>query len=105
MFKITSERIPNSQVVINIEVEPEQVTQALERAFRSISSRANVPGFRRGKAPRHMVERLYGKDAILHEGVDQLVSDAYRAALDQTAIFPIDQPQLEFEPDIHGIEP
>ena len=105
MFKITSERIPDSQVLISIDVEPEDVSKAFERAFRAIANRANVPGFRRGKAPRQMIERLYGKELILHEGVDLLVSDAYRAALDQTNIFPIDQPQLEFEPDIHEIQP
>src|SRR5512138_3427904 len=101
MFKITSERIPDSQVVINIEVEPEQVTKALDRAFRSISARANVPGFRRGKAPRHMVERLYGKVVLLDEGVGQLDSEAYREALDRTNVVPKDQHQLEFERDIH----
>ena len=105
MFKITSERKADSQVLLNIEIEPDQVTKAIDRAYKSIAGRVTVPGFRRGKAPRHMIERFYGHDAALHEGVEQLLSEAYRAAVEQEALHPIDQPSVEFEPDIHSLKP
>ena len=94
-MKVTSERIPGSQVVLSVEVEPTEVEKSLERAYRKLVGRINVPGFRRGKAPRHMVERLIGKEALLEEALEDLVPDVYTRVIEEEKIEPIAQPRIE----------
>ncbi|HEY8490522.1 MAG TPA: trigger factor [Dehalococcoidia bacterium] len=94
-MKVTAERIPDSQVLLEIEVDPERVERSIERASRKVANRVRIPGFRPGKAPRSVVERLMGRDALLREALDELVPDAYREALEQQDISPIDQPSIE----------
>ncbi|TAK21559.1 MAG: trigger factor [Chloroflexota bacterium] len=98
MVKVTSERLPDAQVTLTIEVEPEEMARATERAFQSVSARINVPGFRRGRAPRAMVERLIGGPEALHqEAVERAIPDAYERAVGESGISPIDQPRLSVE--------
>src|SRR5690606_5016519 len=54
-----------------------------------------IPGFRRGKAPRAIFERVYGKEALVQEAVDQILPRAYSEALEQGQIEPISQPEIE----------
>jgi trigger factor len=96
MVNVTSERLPDAQVVLNIEVEPERIAKAEQRAYQSLVGRLNVPGFRRGKAPRHLVERMIGgPEALRQEGIERLIPEVYREAVKQEGISPIDQPELD----------
>jgi trigger factor len=96
VVKVTSERLPDAQVVLNIEVEPEQIARAEQRAYQSLVNRVNVPGFRRGKAPRYLVERMIGgPEALRQEGIERLIPEVYREAIEQEKIEPIDQPELD----------
>jgi trigger factor len=96
VVKVTSERLPDAQVVLSIEVEPEQVAKAEQRAYQSLSQRIRVPGFRPGKAPRFMVERMIGgPDVLRQEGLERLLPEVYREAIIQEGIEPIDQPEME----------
>ena len=93
-MKVTSERLPNSQVLLNIEVDQETLDKSVERAYRRLVNQVAIPGFRRGKAPRHLVERYVGKEALLQEGVEQLIPDVYRRAVEEAGIQPVDQPEF-----------
>ena len=96
MVKVTTERLPDAQVVLNIEVEPEAVVKATDRAFQSIAQRVRVPGFRPGKAPRAMVERMIGgPDVVRQEGIEKLIPQIYREAVAESGVEPIDQPEFE----------
>jgi trigger factor len=99
-LKVTTEKLPDSQVLLNIEVEPEQVAQSVERAYQSIASRVDVPGFRRGKAPRYLVERLISREAVIAEGIERLVPKVYEKALQESGIEPIDQPEFDLDPNL-----
>lgn len=83
---------------MTIEVEPERVDEAREKAVRRLAPRAKVPGFRPGKAPAAMVRRYFGEERILDEALDVLVPLVYREAVqaDET-IDPIARPQLVVE--------
>lgn len=94
-MKVSTERIPDSQVVLEIEVEPERVEKSLEKAYRRLAQRTKVPGFRQGKAPRVMLERYLGSEAIRREALDILIPEAYRQAIDQENIEPVDLPAIE----------
>lgn len=94
-MKVTAERLPQSQVLLQIEVDPERLEQAMQQAYRRVVGRARIPGFRPGKAPRPMVERYLGREALLQEALDRLVPEVYEEALKQEGIQPIDQPDFE----------
>jgi trigger factor len=93
--KVSAQKIPDSQVVLEIEVEPERVEKALDRAYRQLVTRARVPGFRPGKAPRAMLERYLGRDALMRQALDRLVPEVYREAASQEDVEPIDLAELE----------
>lgn len=94
-LKVTAERLPESQVELSVEVEAEAVARAMDRAYRRLVNRINVPGFRRGKAPRQIVERMVGRETLWQEGVEELVPNVYKEAVQQAQIQPIDEPQID----------
>lgn len=96
-MKTTVERLPDhpARVVLEVEVEPERVEQAVERAYRRVVRDLRIPGFRRGKAPRKVVEMYIGKDALLQEAIEDLVPHAYREAAKEAAIDPVSQAQID----------
>ena len=94
-MKVSTERLPESQVLLEIEVDDARVEKAKESAYRRRASKVKVPGFRPGKVPRAVLERHVGEDVILQEAIDRLMPEIYREALDQEAIDPIDQAAYE----------
>ena len=81
-MKVTTEK-QEGQVLLNIEVEPEEVEKAKERAYRRLVNRYVIPGFRRGKAPRAMLERFIGPSVLLNEALTQLVPELYDRAVEE----------------------
>lgn len=97
-MKVSTEKIPDAQILMTIEVEPERLDKAREKAVRKLSSRAKVPGFRPGKAPPAMVRRYFGEERVLDEALEVLVPDVYREALaSEEDIVPIARPRLVVE--------
>ena len=60
-MKVTTQRLPESQVLLEIEVDPEQMERSLDRAYQRLVQKYEVPGFRKGKTPRNMLERHIGR--------------------------------------------
>ena len=94
-MKVSTERIPDSQVVLEIEVDPGRMEKSLEQAYRRLAQRTKVPGFRKGKTPRAMLERYLGHETIRREALDILIPEVYRQALGQENIDPVDAPDIE----------
>jgi len=94
-MQVTSTPAPNSSVVLEIELPPERLNQAVNDAVRRLSRRTRVPGFRPGKAPRPMLERTLGPGVVLDEAVEHLVDDAYRQALVEQSILPLTNADVE----------
>jgi len=86
-----------SRMVLEIEVSPTEVDRHFATAYRHVAERTKVPGFRPGKAPRHVIDRFIGRASVIAEAVDHLVNESYDAALDQVAIIPIDQPEVDLD--------
>jgi trigger factor len=84
-------------MVLEIEVSPTEVDRHFATAYRHLAERTRVPGFRPGKAPRHVIDRFIGRASVLAEAVDHLVNESYDAALDETSIIPLDQPELDLD--------
>lgn len=94
-MKISREELPDSQIALEIAVDDERLEKAKTSAFRRLASKAKIPGFRPGKAPREVVERHFGEHTILHEAIDRLMPDVYKEALEQEQIDPIEQASFE----------
>lgn len=94
-MKVDVERIPESQVELTVEVEPETVDKYVHRAYRSLVNRLNIPGFRKGKAPRFVVERVVGKETLFQEGLELLLPDVFKKAVEENDIQPIDRPEWD----------
>lgn len=94
-MKVTAERLPESQARLEIVSDQDEWTQAFEKATRRVAQRVTVPGFRRGKAPRQLVERFVGRDAIISEANGDLMDDLYRKALEQEDLTPVTRPEVE----------
>ncbi len=84
-------------MAVRFELPPEQLTSALDEAVRHIAKRTRIPGFRPGKAPRAVVERSVGAPAILDEALDHLVQRAYRDALIEHDLTPLNNADIEIE--------
>jgi trigger factor len=96
-LKVQTERLPQSLVRIEVEIDQDRVEKAQEQAYKRLASRTRIPGFRPGKAPRPMVERYLGKSAILSEALDRLVPQVYGEVVEQENIEAIDRPDLEIK--------
>lgn len=94
-MKATMEKIENHKVVFEIEVPQTEVAKAVEKAYRKLADKVNIPGFRKGKTPRNILERHIGKDAILDEAFEILAGPAYGAALEENNIEPVSRPEID----------
>lgn len=94
-MKVTQEKTENCQAFITVEAEPAEVEAGLKKAYQRIVKKANIPGFRKGKAPRDIVEKFVGKGALLEEALEDIISDTYVEALQEQKIEPYAQPDIE----------
>jgi len=91
----TYEKVSSNKARISFEIPAEKFDEATQQAFLKNRKRLNVPGFRKGKAPRRMIETLYGEGVFYDDAFDALFPDAYRAAIEEYKLEPVDQPQLK----------
>ncbi len=96
-MKVDVKREPRSRAVLEVEIPPESVSEGVEAALRKLNRKVEIPGFRRGKAPRTMLERFVGKETVLEEAVKELVPDAYARAVDQVGVTPITRPEIKVD--------
>ena len=95
-MKVTVENGENQQVTLTITVEGKEVDKAIERACKRLSNRVNIPGFRKGKAPRLVVERHLGKDYVLNDAFEyDLAPKSYSKALEDEKIEPVTRPETD----------
>lgn len=93
---------PRSSVNVRVELPPERLDSAISEAVRHLSQRTKIHGFRPGKAPRVVVERAVGVEAVLEEAMDHLVQRAYRDALTEQSILPLTQAEVKVEQGEEG---
>ena len=94
-MKVTNEKTEDRQAFLTVEMEPSEMEDSLDSAYRRLVKRARIPGFRTGKAPRAILERYVGKESLLEEALNKLVPDAYNKAIKEQEIEAFAQPQIE----------
>jgi trigger factor len=92
---VTKEKTENCQAYLTIEMEPAEVEKALETSYRRLVKKTNVPGFRKGKTPRAVLERYLSKGGLLEDALNNLVPEAYANAIKEQEIEAIAQPSIE----------
>ncbi|MBN1401008.1 MAG: trigger factor [Anaerolineae bacterium] len=96
-MKVSTEPVGTRQVALTIEPDPERIQNAMRRAARNLSRLRPVRGFRPGRAPYAMVERMLGREMILNEALNDIAQDLYREAVEEAGIEPYNRPQLEVQ--------
>jgi trigger factor len=91
------EKIEKNVGVLDVEIDADQVTVALDKAFRKVVQKVNVPGFRKGKVPRGIFEARFGIESLYQDAIDILLPEAYTNAVEQAGIEPIDRPDVDVE--------
>ena len=94
-MKVTSEPLADRQVLLQVETEPQEMEKSLEAAYRRLARRLSIPGFRRGRAPRSLVETYVGREALVEEALGEAVAQAYEQALKEKEIEPMAGPKIE----------
>ncbi len=95
MKLISSEKIETNKYELKIAVTKEDFESAVTDAFNKNKKDISVPGFRKGKAPRTLIEKMYGKDMFYNEAIDATYGKAYDEAVIEAGIEPVDMPQVE----------
>ncbi|NMB41874.1 MAG: trigger factor [Firmicutes bacterium] len=89
------EKIDNNKVLLEIEVPAAEVNEALDKAYRKTVHTFDVPGFRKGKVPRMVLERRFGPEIFYSDALEILVDPAYSKAVKECELEPIDRPEME----------
>ncbi|TMD63289.1 MAG: trigger factor [Chloroflexi bacterium] len=93
--KVSVEKLPTSEAVLEVDLTWDELEKASDKAYRKLVQKVDVQGFRRGKAPRSLLERKLGKEYIYQEGLDDLISETYRNAVKEHELVPLAKPEVE----------
>ena len=106
-MKVTQEKLPASQIGLEIEIPPEKSQQSYEQVIQNFSRAANIPGFRKGKVPRQILLQQLGVSRVKAAALEELIQEGIDRAIKQAEIEAIGQPQLRtsFEDLISSFEP
>lgn len=95
MKLISCEKLEKSMVELQFSIDAETFKSAVGAAFKRESKKYTVPGFRKGHAPRAMIEKMYGKDLFQYDAINDLFPEAYEAAVKETGIEVVGSPEPE----------
>lgn len=93
-MNVTVERVGND-ATLKITLPAEEVNKGFKKAVAKIAGQVNIPGFRKGKAPRNIIEMHYGKEAIKQEAFELVANQCYTEALEQEKLIPVSDPKVE----------
>lgn len=89
------ERLENNKVKLEITVSNEKFKEAVERAYKKNASKFNIPGFRKGKAPKAIIEKYYGEGVFFEDAVNYILDETYPVAIKENNIEPVDRPTID----------
>lgn len=98
------EKKEGNEGILTINVSADEFDQALDQAFKKVVKDVSLPGFRKGRIPRQIFENRFGVESLYQDAVDIILPKAYGEAIDQTEIFPVDQPKIDIEEIERGKE-
>ena len=93
----TYEKISSNKAKLSFTVSAEDFEGAIVKAYKKNVGRISIPGFRKGKAPRHVIEMQYGKSVFYEDALDELFPELYTAAIEENKLEVVDRPELDVE--------
>lgn len=96
----TVEKVDKNVVSFEFSVSGEDFEKAIEKAYKKNVGKINIQGFRRGKAPRQIIEKYYGAEIFYEDAVNIVLPDAYDKAVEENNIYPVDQPEIDIKGEI-----
>ncbi len=94
-IKTEIEELEKNQVILKVEVDAEEIKKAIDRAFREASREVFIPGFRRGKVPRRVLQARIGMEPIYEQVMESRLPDYFREAVEQAGVEPVAEPEIE----------
>ena len=94
-MSVQVEKLEKNMAKLTIEVSAEELEKAIEGAYQKNKNQISVPGFRKGKVPRQMIERMYGKEIFYEDAANALIPDAYEKALDECEEDIVSSPSID----------
>ena len=94
-MSVAVEKLEKNMAKLTIEVSAEELEKAIQGAYQKQKNRINIPGFRKGKAPRKMIEKMYGTGVFYEDAANALISEAYSKALDECEEIIVSQPSID----------
>ncbi|MEW8973094.1 MAG: trigger factor [Tissierellaceae bacterium] len=96
-MKAVLEKKENNKVFFNFELEVEKFEKAMQQAYLKNRSRFNIPGFRKGKVPRKIIEMNYGEEIFYEDAINLILPEAYEDAVKELELEPVDRPDIDIE--------
>ena len=88
------EKLEKNMAKLTVEVSAEQFAEAMKKAYNKMKSRFNIPGFRRGKAPQAMIEKMYGEGVFYEEAADEAINETYGQAMKESELEIVSRPEI-----------
>lgn len=95
MNLVKSEKLEKNQHELQFSIDAASFNDAIAKAYQREAGKYNIPGFRKGKAPRHMIEKMYGEDVFQYSAVNDLFPAEYDKAVEASGIEPVDRPEVD----------
>ncbi len=96
-MKLSVERKAASLVALDITADDDEFAAAVNKAYRKAARDIQVPGFRKGKAPRTIIEQFYGRDVFVQDAADDMMETLFRKAIEQEELTPVGEPEVEIK--------
>lgn len=88
-------KLKENNIELTVSVDSATFNESITRAYKSIAKKVSIPGFRKGKVPKNIIDQRVGKDAVYEEAIKENISDYYIEALDKSKVEPIDKPDIQ----------
>jgi len=96
-MSVTVEKLEKSMAKLKIEVSAEQLEKAIQKAYEKNKNKIQLPGFRKGKAPRKMIEQMYGKGVFYEDAANELIETEYPKAVEECGENVVSSPKIDVE--------
>ena len=94
-MSVQVEKLENSMAKLTIEVSAQELDKAMETAYQKEKRRISIPGFRKGKVPRAMVEKLYGPEIFYEDAANTLMQQTYPSAMEESGLDIVSRPEVD----------
>ena len=96
-MKVTKDVKEHNEVILEITVEKEKFEEAVAKSFNKNKKLITVPGFRKGKAPRSLIEKTYGESVFYEDAIDFIFEDTYPEAIKESETEPVSRPEIDIK--------